>query len=111
MDELIRIAGKEGVELPDEMLDAVAGGYIVCLKDLQLMCPDPTYNYIAIDDSTGEVLGKARGKGNSPEKKAKKIAREHGQSEKEISLNEANKIRKAAGLDPIKDFSSKFWFC
>lgn len=27
-DELTQLAGKEGVELPDELLDAIAGGYI-----------------------------------------------------------------------------------
>ena len=29
MDELTKLAGKEGVELPDELLDDVAGGVIV----------------------------------------------------------------------------------
>ena len=28
LDELTALAGKEGVELPDELLDAVAGGFI-----------------------------------------------------------------------------------
>ena len=27
MDELMMLAGKEGIELPDEALDKVAGGY------------------------------------------------------------------------------------
>ena len=27
IDELMEFAGKEGLELPDELLDAVAGGY------------------------------------------------------------------------------------
>ena len=27
IDELIKLAGEEGVELPDEVLDAVSGGY------------------------------------------------------------------------------------
>ena len=31
MDELMEFAGKEGIELPDEMLDAVAGGkQLIC---------------------------------------------------------------------------------
>ncbi len=30
MDELTTLAGKEGIELPDEVLDAVAGGDIYC---------------------------------------------------------------------------------
>ncbi|MBR4442398.1 MAG: hypothetical protein IKS52_03920 [Clostridia bacterium] len=29
MDELMELAGKEGIELPDEALDQVAGGYPV----------------------------------------------------------------------------------
>ena len=29
MDELTLLASKEGIELPDELLDAVAGGYII----------------------------------------------------------------------------------
>ena len=28
LDELTALAGREGIELPDELLDAVAGGYI-----------------------------------------------------------------------------------
>ena len=29
MDELIKLAGEEGIELPDEMLDSVSGGKII----------------------------------------------------------------------------------
>ena len=32
-DELIKLAGEEGIELPDEVLDAVAGGVIYQHKD------------------------------------------------------------------------------
>ena len=33
MDELMALAGKEGIELPDEALDAVAGGCDGCKTD------------------------------------------------------------------------------
>lgn len=32
MDELTALAAKEGIELPDEVLDAVAGGGSDCIK-------------------------------------------------------------------------------
>ena len=46
-DELIKLAGEEGIELPDEALNAVAGGYIF-LNENNL--------YEIIDDETGKVL-------------------------------------------------------
>ena len=48
MDEFMSYAGKEGIELPDELLDAVAGGYILVEYDEQ-------YGqdvYILINDDT-----------------------------------------------------------
>ena len=47
MDELVKLAGKEGVELPDEVLDAVAGGYIHYTQ---------YGNYEIIEDRSGCVL-------------------------------------------------------
>ena len=32
-DELIKLAGEEGIELPDELLDTVAGGALVKITD------------------------------------------------------------------------------
>ena len=32
-DELLKLAGEEGIELPDEVLDAVAGGALVKITD------------------------------------------------------------------------------
>ena len=42
MDELTALAAKEGVELPDEVLDAVAGGgYLPCDENTcSTDCPD-----------------------------------------------------------------------
>ena len=46
MDELTALAAKEGVELSDELLDAVAGGYIF----------DTGRGWEVISDSDGEVI-------------------------------------------------------
>ena len=48
-DELITLAGTEGIELPDEILDAVAGGY--------LFQAHGTKGIEIIRDSDGEYLG------------------------------------------------------
>jgi len=45
-DELLKLAGEEGIELPDEVLDAVAGGYILCSAQ----------GWEVIHDSDGRVL-------------------------------------------------------
>lgn len=42
MDELMELAGKEGIELPDEVVDAVAGGGCRC-DDCRTYCPDDGY--------------------------------------------------------------------
>ena len=53
MDELMAFAGKEGLELPDEVLDAAAGGL-----DDELSDPGCT-----IYRSTCEPYGSGKGKG------------------------------------------------
>ena len=42
MDELTALAAKEGVELPDEVLDTVAGGYKTTWDK---MCPEHCVEY------------------------------------------------------------------
>ena len=42
MDELMEFAGKEGIELPDEMLDSVAGGCGVPSDGIPAPAPTPT---------------------------------------------------------------------
>ena len=47
LDELIIFAGKEGIELPDELLESAAGGYDhyemgTCIKCGALLDPDKT---------------------------------------------------------------------
>ena len=43
MDELVAFAGKEGLELPDEMLDSVAGGKWHIFPDCHSHCNDCYY--------------------------------------------------------------------
>ena len=40
MDELTALAAKEGIELPDEALDAVAGGELIPCQSLNPPCAD-----------------------------------------------------------------------
>ncbi len=47
IDELMSFAGEEGVELPDELLDAVAGGYVYNTENGL---------WLVINDLTGEVM-------------------------------------------------------
>ncbi len=47
-DELAQFAGDQGIELPDEMLDAVAGGYT--------FYDERSRTYEIINDSTGDVM-------------------------------------------------------
>ncbi len=76
MDELTALAAKEGIELPDEVLDAVAGGYIY--HDYSKLWPSE-YPWVTVDDKTGDVLGRFVEKST-----AERIAAEKGQSQQEI---------------------------
>ena len=78
-DELIKLAGEEGIELPDEVLDAVAGGYIHL----------GTY-WEAINDETGKVIGQYNLKSA-----AERNAKERGFSTEEITTDRVNQLRAA----------------
>ncbi len=76
MDELMQLAGRMGVELPDELLDNVAGGYIrqyttATDGNLQLHI---TYDYV--DDKTGEVYKTLYANQGNPEQIAKQLSAE-----------------------------------
>ena len=43
MDEMMKLAGEWGIELPDEMLDAVAGGRWRIFPDCHSHCNDCDY--------------------------------------------------------------------
>ncbi len=74
MDELTALAGKEGIELPDELLDAVAGGYIVYERGPQRWAAysdDGKRRKVSnISDSKEEAMRLARKEGWSTEEKS-----------------------------------------
>jgi len=81
-EELVALAGAEGIELPDEILDAIAGGAI--------FYNDRTLKYEVIDDTTGLTLDESYG----GETWARKRAKELGQSAKKIDWDGVQQIRK-----------------
>lgn len=102
MDELIALAGKEGVELPNELLETVAGGYIVDVSQPgNRGGPYFNYRYMAVDDTTGEKIGSFDGMGKKAIRKAQEAARNAGQSEEEVSRDFVNELRRQAGIAPI----------
>ena len=76
-DELTQLAGKEGIELPDEVLDAVAGGYLYY-----------GWGWEVIDDRSGYLYARSYDKDWAAE-----YARSKGLSTEEISLDRVNQIR------------------
>ncbi len=81
-EELTAFAGREGIELPDEVLDAVAGGYVYY---------DPSLGrWAVIGDKHGELLW-ARDKTVGD---AKRTAQSRGQSTEVISKQRADQIWK-----------------
>ena len=45
-EELIALAGEEGIELPDEALDAVTGGYVCLWRGIWRVVDDKTDQFI-----------------------------------------------------------------
>ena len=84
-DELTLLAGKEGIELPDELLDAVAGGFIY--KDRH------TGLWQVIDDYDGKVWDKNLINASA----AKYDAIISGQCTKEIHLSQVEDLRAHPG--------------
>ncbi len=80
MDELTELAAKEGVELSDEMLDAIAGGYITSGKRGNL------YMYRAIRDDNGDTIGAFQSA-----QEAKECAKRGGWSTAYLSKKEVSK--------------------
>ena len=77
-DELTQLAGKEGIELPDEVLDAVAGGYIYYGRSWEV-----------IHDTGGWRMSKCA----FSKEEAISVAKTYGLSTEEISLDRVNQIR------------------
>ena len=69
--EAIVLAGEEGIELPDEILDAVAGGYIVDLGS----------EFLIVDDYERKEKASA-----STREEAQRIARNMGYSDQEVGI-------------------------
>ncbi len=80
---LTELAAKEGIELPDELLDAVAGGYIFWEAQ--------SGNWEVIRDRDGEVLGRYHGYGS--EGAAREDARSRGQQDTVISWADLKRLR------------------
>ena len=83
-DELLKLAGEEGIELPDEVMDAVAGGYIYFHKDNA-----PNIGWEIIDDTTGKTVNL-----RSNAHDAAGAAEAAGLSTTEISWDQVQKLRK-----------------
>ena len=83
-DELLKLAGEEGIELPDEVMDAVAGGYIYFHKDNA-----PNIGWEIIDDTTGKTVNL-----RSNAQDAAGAAQAAGLSTTEISWDQVQKLRK-----------------
>ena len=83
-DELIKLAAAEGIELPDEVLDAVAGGYVYYHSGNLI-----SEMWEVIEDGTGKVLHRNSNKGS-----AQYMAKQYGQSTDEISRDQLGSIRK-----------------
>ncbi len=89
VDELMKLAGEEGIELPDEMLDAVAGGY--------LYFNETFWTYEIVSDIDGEGITA------EPDlEKAKKIARSYNMSTEIIDDNKRRELQNRSGWE-------KFW--
>ena len=77
-DELVKLAGEEDIELPDEALDAAAGGVVVDIKD-------GTWSAF---DNDGKYLGNKWGK-----EAAQELAKQNGASTAETDYNGLQRIR------------------
>ena len=91
-DELLKLAGEEGIELPDEVLDAVAGGYIY--RTTRSYYNDRPYQ--VVDDETGKVLAKDLEKLN-----AESRAKELGVSWAEITGEQLEALRRGELKGPL----------
>ena len=84
-DELVKLAASEGIELPDELLDAVAGGVVVEIKG--------TGTWSAFDNK-GDYIGNA-GSLNG----AKELARSRGADTSLVDKAQLDRIRAHSGSD------------
>ena len=84
-EELVELAGREGIELPDELLDAASGGVIVDIKG--------TGTWSVFDDS-GDFITNVGSK-----KEAEAVARTHHVRTDEVTTAGLNRIRQEAEMN------------
>lgn len=83
-DELVKLAASEGIELPDELLDAVAGGVVVEIKG--------TGTWSAFDNE-GDYIGNAGSLDG-----AKEMARSRGADTSLVDKAQLDRIRAEASM-------------
>lgn len=95
LEELKKLAGKEGIELPDELLEAVAGGYIHYYNLHDHLC-----DIDIINDGNGKVEATLK---NQPDDiKAKMDAVKMGFSPTPITDDELRALRGEPAPQPTK---------
>ena len=77
------------VSLPEELMDSVSGGYIYS-KGI-----DPQYHWEVINDETGDVMARLDSR-----RKAKDVAKGLGQSTRELSVKELERLREEGVVPP-----------
>ncbi|MBR1829701.1 MAG: hypothetical protein IJ781_09375 [Atopobiaceae bacterium] len=88
-EEVMRLVAEEGIELPDEMLQAVSGGVLFRTSRGARATGDPNDTFDVINDKTGEVMeGGILGRGN-----AEARARALGQDPDEVLWTYVDHLR------------------
>ena len=91
-EEVMQLAADESIELPDEVLDAVSGGYLFRTQRGKTATGDPNDTFDVINDKTGEVMeGGILGRGN-----AEARARALGQSADTVQWTYVDHLRTEA---------------
>ena len=88
MDELTALAGQLGVELPDELLDSVAGGVIVKYSDT---------DYVVYKNQYGQNIGTKKIREYDNLADASRCAQEREAGANVMSVQEYNEKKKALG--------------
>lgn len=86
LDELTALAGKLGVELPDEMLDSVAGGVIVKYSDT---------DYVVYKNQFGQKIGTKKLREFNNEKDARLYAEQYEAGTNLMTAQEYNERKRA----------------
>ena len=88
-EEVMQLAADEGIELPDEVLQAVSGGYIFRTQRGKTATGDVNDTFEVINDKTGEVMERGiLGRGN-----AEARARALGQSADTVEWTYVDHLR------------------